>query len=171
MFATRICFHGFLVLDCSNPSTALQGSYFPVSILIPSGTLHAAWFSNGVRGYLKRRQGRMAKVDSILAAATAMEPEIQGDMLPSTEDEVASVGSSSPSESPLITPRTTSPSTLFPSLALQLPLPAKLQLPPLSFPDHRAFGHAVKQSWEDNKDRFKQGMESVRSRRGRQETL
>jgi hypothetical protein len=160
-----------LILDCAVPSTALKGSYFPVSILVPSGILHAAWFSNGVQGHLKRRRGQAAKPDLVLGAAVAAEPEIQAEMLPCTDNDAVSDGSMSPSESPLITPRTTSPSTMFPSLALQLPRPAKLQLPPLSFPDHRAFGHAVKQSWEDNKDRFRQSMESVRSRRGGAETL
>lgn len=166
MFATRICFHAYLLLDCAIPSTALEGSYLPISLLIPTAILHAGWFSNGVKGYFRRRRsGRDLQPDASAARATALEPELLEGTLPSLMDDSMSSSSSSPSESPLVTPRTTTPSTLFPSLALQLPIPAKLQLPPLAFPDHRAFSNAVKQSWEDNKDRFRQGIEGVRNRR------
>ncbi|OCF71661.1 hypothetical protein I204_07721 [Kwoniella mangroviensis CBS 8886] len=159
-FIFRILFHSIYLIDCARPSSrAFMGnSWVPTIMLGLALMMHLSWFKGGVTGYIKRQKKSshkrtiMVDEDPIIEMVSTVDSTISSDVLPS---------SSTPYESPLVTPHTASPSQI-PFFLSNLNIPA-INLP-TGIIDLRSlkengsgFREAVRNSWDEQKEKFTMG--------------
>ena len=160
-FVIRLAFHLGYLVDCLRPSTraTMDGSWVPTGVMSLAFILHASWFHGGVKGYLKRARKATGTPTSISANVSAMADFDEVQSMPGT-----------PEDSPLVTPHTPRSGAILslPALPAIPQLPNLAHIPTVSIPSFSEltaalqsreqiaadFKHAVKNRWEEQKDRF-----------------
>ncbi|WWD01191.1 hypothetical protein V866_008131 [Kwoniella sp. B9012] len=159
-FIFRILFHSIYLIDCARPSSRafMDDSWVPTVMLGLALMMHLSWFKGGVTGYIKRlkkfshKRAIMVDEDPIIEMISTVDSTISSEVLPH---------SSSPNESPLVTPRTASPS--------QIPFfLSNLNIPTINIPtgmidlrslkeNGNGFREAVRSRWDEQKEKFTMG--------------